>query len=279
MGQETTAARIQKGSLPLELGFVRAQEGVWRQSARSNLQFRDLGVHGASKGLLNAQHIRATAAGNRKGWHGDDVEFHYVQVMAGTLTLQDETGARVTLNTGDSVIQPPFRYDPDVFDYSADFEALEFTSAGSYAHIEAFMHKAGQTPTGVAEHPGVNRDIPDSYIVGDGPRSFFSYRDLGATAASGRRMHIHVVGIAAQPPGGTGWHNHSMDQFFMPFTGELEITVETIGTVTIGRGDAMYIPAGIRHNVTGFTLDYTVVEVCIPTDYDTTDAAPPAGYA
>lgn len=279
MGQETSKARIQKGSLPLDLGFVRADEGVWRRSARSHLEFRDLGVHGASKGLLNAQHIRATSAGNRKGWHGDDVEFHYVQVMAGTLVLRDETGARVTLNTGDSVIQPPFRYDADVFEYSADFEGLEFTSTGSYAHIEAFMHKAGQSASDIQAHPGINRDIADSYIVGDGPRSFFSYRDLGATAASGGRMHVHVVGIAAQPPGGTGWHDHSMDQFFMPFTGELEITVENIGTVKMHRGDAMYIPAGIRHNVTGFTLDYTVVEVCIPTKYDTTDATPPPEYA
>lgn len=269
--------RPQIGSLPLSFGYYPASEGVWRRMAGKALEFRDLGLHGASKGLLGARLIRADRAGSRANWVPDDVEFYYLHVMAGSVTLRDQDGARVSLETGDTLIQPPFTMDPDVFEHSADFEGLEFTSSGSFEHIDRFRSKHGLAPAdAVPEAAIISRDVPESYIVGDGPRSFFTYRDLGATASTGRRMHIHVVGIADQPPGGTGWHTHSMDQFFMPFTGTLDIWVEGLGMRRIGRGDAMFIPAGIRHNVTEFTRDYTVVEACIPTDYDTVSAVDPA---
>lgn len=262
------------GSLPLSFGHAPLSAAVWRQGARSALEFRDLGLHHASHGLLNAQHMRATTAGNRKGWFRDDVEMLYLHVMAGTLELRTADGDAIVLNTGDTLVLPPFGFDPAVFSFSADFEALEFTSEGSFAYIEAFTGKIGvKLAEPKSDGLCVNREDPASYIVGDGPRSFFTYRDIGATEATGRRMHIHIVGIEAQPEGGTGWHNHNMDQFFMPFTGWIELWVENKGLVRLERGDAMFIPAGLRHNVTAFTKDYTVVEVCIPTEY-TTDPQP-----
>lgn len=274
------APKPHDGPLPMTFGFSRTADAVWRKGARSQLAFRDLDLHAGTHGLLTAQHIRATAAGNRTGWYSDDVEFHYVHVMAGMLTLRTTAGETVKLNTGDAVIQPPFLADRDVFEFTEDFEALEFTSQGSFAYIDAFMGRTGLV--GAEPEKGslmVNRDDPTSYIVGDGPRSFFSYRDIGATAVTGRRMHVHIVGIAGQPPGGTGWHNHTMDQFFMPFTGWIELWVENLGFVRMERGDAMFIPAGLRHNVTAFTTDYTVVEVCIPTEYGTASTEPPADLA
>jgi len=258
------------GPLPLSFGYAPASEAVWRKSARSTLEFRDLKLCGGSHGLLDAQQIRATAAGNRRAWFSNEIEFSYIHVMAGTLRLESVKGERITLDTGDTLVMPPFDFNPDVFEFSADFEALEFTSEGSFAYIDSYMDRTGvkrvEPETGKLF---VNREDPASYVTGNGPRSFFTYRDIGATAATGHRMHIHIVGIADQPPGGTGWHSHSMDQFFMPFTGWLELWVEDHGLVRIERGDAMFIPAGLRHNVTEFSKDYTVVEVCIPTEYST----------
>lgn len=275
-----SAPQAHKGALPMRFGYAFVKDAVWRKSARSPLAFRDLGLHAGSHGLLDAQHIRATAAGNRKSWFSDEIEFRYVHVMAGTLRVRTLAGETITLATGDTLIQPPFLFDRDLFEFSADFEALEFTSAGSFAYIDRFMSRTGLAAAAPRDdQPTINREDPASYIVGDGPRSFFTYRDIGATAATGRRMHIHIVGIADQPPGGTGWHNHTMDQFFMPFTGWIELWVETMGKVRLERGDAMFIPAGLRHNVTAFTRDYTVVEVCIPTEYGTTDTPPPDEFA
>jgi len=268
--------RPQIGSLPLSFGYYPEKTAVWRKVQRSGLEYRSLGLAGASHGLLDAQIVRAEKAGSRKGWSTDDQEFNYLQVMAGTLTLQKASGERVTLEVGDTLVQPARAFDPDVYEYSDGFEALEFSSNGSFEHIDRFRAALGLPESGDAPAEAiVTRDTPDTYITGDGPRSFFTYRDLGATESTGRRMHIHVVGIADRPPGGTGWHVHNMDQFFMPFTGWLDIWVEGLGLVKMERGDAMFIPAGIRHNVTDFTLDYTVVEVCIPTDYTTSGATDP----
>lgn len=269
--------RPQIGSLPLSFGYFPAEGAVWRKVRGSGIEYRSLGIAGASHGLLDAQIVRAEKAGSRRGWYTGEQEFNYLQVMAGMLTLQRLDGSeRVTLGVGDTVVQPPFSFDPDVYEYSDGFEALEFASKGSFEHIDRFREKLGLPDAGEAPREAiVTRDEPASYITGDGPRSFFTYRDLGATEATGRRMHIHVVGIADRPPGGTGWHTHNMDQFFMPFTGWLDIWVEGLGLVKMKRGDAMCIPAGIRHNVTDFTLDYTVVEVCIPTDYTTDSASDP----
>ncbi|WP_158635800.1 cupin domain-containing protein [Sphingosinicella ginsenosidimutans] len=269
--------RPQIGSLPLRFGYSPADQAVWRKGDGSGLEYRSLGLADASQGLLDAQLVRAAKAGVRQGWYDPSDEFHYLQVLAGSLTLRTWDGERLTLTVGDAVVQPPFTLNPDVYEYSDDYEALEFASKGSFEHIDRFREKHGLTRTSEAPKEAViTHDTPETYITGDGPRSFFTYRDLGATAASNRRMHIHVVGIADQPPGGTGWHTHSMDQFFMPITGWLDIWVEGLGKVRMKRGDAMFIPAGIRHNVTEFTRDYTVVEACIPTDYDTLDATDPA---
>lgn len=268
--------RPQIGSLPLTFGYYPSSGAIWRRVQGSGLQYRDLGLHGASHGLLGARLIRGDHAGSRSNWLPDDAEFYYLHVMAGSATLRTDQGQSVQLSTGDTLVMPPFTMDARAFEYSSGFEALEFTSSGSFEHIDRFRARHGlPTSDDLPAEAIVTRDEPESYITGDGPRSFFTYRDLGATLATGRRMHLHVVGIADRPPGGTGWHTHSMDQFFMPFTGWLDIWVEGLGKVRMERGDAMFIPAGIRHNVTDFTLDYTVVEVCIPTDYDTISAEDP----
>lgn len=270
---------VQKGPLPLQAGYYPLSEAVWRKSWRSPLEFRDLGLSGNSNGVLNAQHMRAAGgkAGNRAGWFSDDIDMSYIHVMKGELELETDKGEKVVLKRGDTVILPPFNFKRDVFRFTGDFEALEFTSTGGFALIEKSEKAIGHQLKPIkTDGIMVNRDDPSSYVAGNGPRSFFSYRDLGATEATGGRIHIHIVGIVDQPPGGTGWHRHTMDQFFMPFTGYLDISVENLGTVRMTPGDAMYIPAGLRHDVTAFNKEYTVTEICIPTDYDTIPTDKPA---
>ena len=40
----------------------------------------------------------------------------------------------------------------------------------------------------------------------------------------------------------------------------------------------MCLQAGQRHNVSDFNDRYTVLELCLPADYDTTATPPPDGY-
>ena len=275
--QSTTGQNwIHTGPLPLKFMFMPRTGGTWRRM-RSGLLARDVGLHAASDGVLSNIHLRANGKpGQRGGWYSDDIDFYYLHVMDGEVKLQTDKGDTIVLKRGDSLVMPAFNLRQDVFAYSADFEAMEFTSRGALELIETNERRIGHEPGPLStEGQIISRDVPESYVTGDGPRKFFSYRNLGATQSTGGRIHIHVVGIVDTPPGGTGWHTHSMDQFWTPFTGFLDIAVEGFGKVRLRRGDAMAIPVGLRHNVTEFSLDYTTNEVCIPTDYLTTPAPTP----
>ena len=44
-------------------------------------------------------------------------------------------------------------------------------------------------------------------------------------------------------------------------------------------GDAMTLPYKLKHDVTGFSADFTVLELNIPADYDTIACDPPGRIA
>ena len=74
---------------------------------------------------------------------------------------------------------------------------------------------------------GATHDSRDRYFAGAGPRAFFEYRDTGTRAATDERIHIHVVhatGTAVEE--GTGWHYHTMAQWFMVLDGAADIRIE-----------------------------------------------------
>ena len=75
-------------------------------------------------------------------------------------------------------------------------------------------------------------------------------------------------------PGGTGWHNHTMSQLFVVLSGWANIAVGGRGERVMRAGDAMCLRAGMRHDVPAYSADYTVLEMCIPADYETAAAAP-----
>ncbi len=279
MPDRSVTEKTQKGPLPLRFGYAPLADAKWRRSNRINLEFSDTGLMGDSAGTMDAQRIRAVdgKGGNRRGWFAGETEFYYLHLMGGSVRLQTTGGENITLNNGDTLILPPFNLRDDVFEFSADFEALEFRTVGALPLIEASERALGHKIDPVkSDGVTITRESPDAYKTGSGLRQFFSYRETGATEATGNRIHIHVVGIAGDAPNGTGWHTHTMDQFFMPMVGYLEIAVESLGRkVRLQRGDAMYIPAGIRHDVTGFSKDYFTTEICIPTDYATTPAEAP----
>jgi quercetin dioxygenase-like cupin family protein len=90
---------------------------------------------------------------------------------------------------------------------------------------------------------------------------------------------MHVVQATGQPGEGTGWHYHSMAQWFMILRGRSDIRVETRPRQPLNVGDTMCIGAGpqMRHNVAPYSGDYSVLEMCIPAEYETTAVDPPEG--
>ena len=245
------------------------RDAQW-QAVGHGVEQRDLGLGRASDGAMQGRQLR-TARGEAElaePLRPDGTHFHLFYVIEGRVTLEATNGGRTVLEPGDCVHQPALSQKHRVT-FSAGTQVLEFavpvkpSTDGRPFELE---------PAAQAAQPVINRDQPAAYVQGEGPRSYFLYRDLGVAAATDRRIHIHVLkATAPSQPGGTGEHRHTMCQLFYVFSGWADLEAEGQKTVRMQGGDAMCISAGTRHNVPAFSDDYAIIEVCIPADYDTVD--------
>jgi quercetin dioxygenase-like cupin family protein len=264
---------------PPEIGYVsvRADEGAWVDGAWPQFEYRDLGLTDVSDGKLGGRHIRSKPAGPRgeTGWHCHHLDFEFLFVLSGSITIEGETGETYRLGPGAAGHQPALFWHNES-DASDDFECVQITVPGEPATI---TDRDAELPAReVAAAPIYTFDTPENYVLGAGPRRFFRYRDLGSRALTDGRIHIHVV-RASEPGAGTGWHYHSMAQWFMILDGWSVIRVETMPKHDLRTLDSMCVGRGpeMRHNVAPFSGDYAVLELCIPAEYETIAVAPPEG--
>ena len=264
--------------MTIDYCFVGADE-AWRQGAQPDFQSRDLGLAEASRGLMSAEHRRATGgrATGPGGWLSHDLDFRFLYVLKGSLALENELGDSPTLGAGAVALHgPSLRYAETA--KSADLELIEITAPAKSAsalgrETRAAPHRA---PAGGAQRALYLPETPASFVVGAGPRRYFAYRDLGTAEFTRRRIHIHVVKALEPMPGGTGWHNHTMSQLFVVLQGWADLVAEGHGERRMHAGDAMCLRAGMRHDVPAYSADYRVLEMCIPADYDTAATEAPA---
>ncbi len=232
----------------------------WRDEPGAIFRWRDLGLGRASGALMSARHCRGTETPGTAAT--GDADFRFFYVLGGALTIEDATGENRTLARGGVALLGP-RIGHVTRGATTEAEWIEIAAAGA-----GFDMPAPRTLY-LDETPG-------SYVVGAGPRRYFAYRDLATAEFTGRRIHIHVVKALEPMPGGTGWHNHTMSQLFVVLTGWAKIAVEGRGERVMRAGDAMCLGAGMRHDVPAYSADYTVLEMCVPADYDTTATPAPA---
>ena len=250
--------------------FARKRDAAWRAGGlRPYMTYRDLGVARASGGTVGAQHIRVgQASGACTGWHLHGPDFQLVYVLKGWARVDAHGTGPVELRAGDSAVLPP-GLAHDETGYSGDFEVLEITLPADRTTTRLDARPHGTPPA----HMVVNRDAPDAYRQGDGPRTFLGYRDLGATAATNRRVQAQVVRTGRECDASTGWHYHTLDcQFVYVLAGSTSVDVEGEGRFDMVPGDAMTIPRGRRHDVTAFSNDFAVFELNVPADFDTVPA-------
>lgn len=266
---------------PVQIGFtaVAREDGEWRSGALDHLEYRDLGLEQASDGKVGASHVRARGAAGAEPIAFDH-DFRFLYVLAGSIAFEDESGSLAELEKGSSAFVPGLlrlRETP-----SASFEAVEIVSpAGAPAIGGSSPLPARAASLEAGRRPVYCHDREEVYEVGAGPRTFFKYRDLGTRGPSGERVHIHDVRAAMQADGGTGWHYHSMAQWFMVIGGEADIRVEAMPRRTMRYLDTMCIGSGsrMRHNVGPFSDDYAVLEMCVPAAYETIAVDAPEGAA
>lgn len=279
MEATATLAPTERPRIAEAFNFTKLSDaGFGTRGLRAFLQYRDLGLRAATGGLMRAEHIRAIGQIDAKtGWHCHDLDFQVVFVLNGHVRFVTEDGETITLRAGDCAHLPGF-YRHDEIEFAPDFEVLEITAP---ADVQTIVGRDTPRPgrpqtAGRTSAFSVNYDAPDAYKVGDGPRRFLSYRDASVTAATGRRVNINVVRNSQAGDKSTGWHYHSLScQFVYILTGWTRVEIEGQGTFLMHAGDTMTIPGGLKHDVTGFSADFSVFELNIPADYDTIACAAP----
>lgn len=107
-----------------------------------------------------------------------------------------------------------------------------------------------------------------------GLRPFFEYRDLGVNQATGGRVVAHVIraipgsGFSGQP------HLHRTTfQLVYVLRGWIEFEYEGQGIVRLAAGSSVYQPPEIRHREVGHSDDLELLEVVMPGEFKTEDAA------
>jgi len=111
---------------------------AFEQGLRRYAQYRDLGIAGATGGMVRAHVIKMIppcdpAEVSKRHFH--DVEFQMVYVLKGWIKGEYEGAGVVTMRQGSCWLQPP-KIKHSVLDYSDDCELLEIIMPADFATVE-----------------------------------------------------------------------------------------------------------------------------------------------
>ena len=264
MSSQRVAPCGAKETFITNLCYTPALPSLWRNGFWPFLQYRDLGLHGASRGAMGAEHLRYVGPNESSGWFRHHLDFDWLYVLQGQVSVEYETGTAEVLKADDAILVPA-DFGLRFFEFSADFEALEITTPAQGTLV---IERTAPTPKGMSL-PVISRDSPEAHVAGDGLRRFFKYRELGIAAATDRRIHIHVISIAEKSPGGTGWHYHRAGQFAYVLDGWGTVSLKDQQALHYKAGDAISVCPGYRHDVPDYSMAYKVIELIAPADYET----------
>jgi len=254
-------------AIPMQYTLVQAATTPWSAVPGTGFARQDLGLAQGSGGAMLAERLRLSGPPIATGWRRHEADFEFWYVDRGWMKIEDEDGEARMLDAGGAAVLPA-RLNHNIYDFAPDFQAIRIIAPA----------KVGVAATGVAAGRAHHAIVtPDAFQAGAGPRRYFGYHDLGTSGPTDKRIHIHVVkSLGGAPPGGTGWHYHSMSQWFMVLRGWADLAVDKQGQTRMVQGDCMTIGAGMRHDVPAFAPDYLVLEMCLPKEYETVAVQPPA---
>jgi len=135
------------------------------------------------------------------------------------------------------------------------------------------MNDIAGTTVGKLAHATVDNA---NYV--SGRRSFFKYRDLGVTDATGGKMRAQVTSATQGLGEPTGWHYHECDgQFIYLLKGWVDLEFEDGRTIRVEEGDSLFIPGYLRHNEIRTSETMEILEVSVPGALGTRPCDPPNG--
>ena len=107
-----------------------------------------------------------------------------------------------------------------------------------------------------------------------GLRAFFDYRDLGINQATGGKVVAHVIrAVPGSAFVGQPHLHHTTFQLVYVLKGWIEFEYEGQGVVRLEAGSSVYQPPGIRHREVAHSEDVEMLEVVMPGEFKTEDAA------
>jgi mannose-6-phosphate isomerase-like protein (cupin superfamily) len=273
---QATASPSPYEAVPMQFSFTAKASATWGPSREwEGFSERDLLLGQASAGQLTALELKAADAGSADHWpQVSDAAFMLLYVLEGEIQFSMTDGNVVTLNPREAV-HLPFLLGVRSVKWKGGLHVVQIGAKDRGSDLVPLLQMRSEVHHGDWED-AIVRNKPELFIRGDGPRSFFTYRDLGSAKTTQRRIQTHDGdGAAADIEGGTGWHNHSMSQFFYILGGSADIDVENQGSFHMVPGDAMTLGRQMRHNVLNIKRGYNVIEVCLPADYTTVPQDPP----
>jgi quercetin dioxygenase-like cupin family protein len=258
-------------------------EHGWHCAEDPQLEYRDADLGRATVGKVGARFVRAAAGAERRDgeWQAHDLDFELLYLQSGSLTIETDDGPQ-SLSAGDTCWMPPL-YRHRISEYSPDFGAVEFASP---ARFERVIGRGAKLPARAGELDAQRRPVytferPESYAIGAGLRDYLVYRDLGTRALTDDRVQLHIIRVSGQQGEATGWHYHTMSQWFLVLGGHAEMELEGQPKRRVGPGDVVCVGSGpsTRHNVGAWSDDWATMEMCLPADYDTIPAEAPDSTA
>lgn len=259
-----------KNAPQIGFAFVRADADRWEAGPWPGLQSMKLDLAALSDGLFSARRIRVKpdATAPDTGWYRHDGDFDFIYVLSGSVAIETEAGEHCTLGPGASGLYPALTLRRD-YSASPDLEYIRVTIPSALPVIVA---RESDLPASTSQldpgrQPVYTFDLPETYVVGAGPRSLFEYRDLGTASATAGRIHIYVV-HAVEGAAGIGWHCHPMARWFLILEGSADVAVEDKPIFHMRPLDSMCAGRGIRHDVVRFSSDCKLIEMCVPADYE-----------
>ena len=112
-----------------------------------------------------------------------------------------------------------------------------------------------------------------SAFKAQGLRSFFEYRDLGISSATGGKVGAHVIRAAPGEHAGGDRHTHTLEfQMVYVLRGWVRFWYEGVGEVTLKEGSCVHQPPGIRHKELEHSGDVEMLEITLPAYFETQTA-------
>lgn len=259
---------------PWQMGFVperspqapttviRATDAPWVEWPDTGLAGRDLGLEQATGGSVGAQHVRSTGGDVHGGdWHCYDLDWEFLYVLGGALTLESQEGHVHELVAGSAFCHPAFYFHRDIY-RSGDLDVVRLTSPVDGRRFEGRQSELPPSARAAGMRSALYTHEADSGAYQTDRDDGFDYRDLGITALTAGRLSMRVV-RKARPHGKMPWHGDGSVLWSMVLSGRSRLETEGQEGADLAPNDAFSVGAGarFRHDTDRMSDDYAAIEL------------------